>query len=224
MEGGKEQNYWPGFVDALSNVVLTLVFVLVVFVFALAMASNKIERKLLEIQPENLAKHNSLTEENAALKNQVHALTAELQQLKASYSNEQKKSLSRNPQDDSKVVSSISTQEAAGSEAASVKTDRTRITVYFSPMVSDLDEGSAKEIEIAAAKIVRAMPAYRVEIRSFIGNESYSIANRNAYYRAVNIRGALVERCQIPSASMDLKTVQVTHPGAPRVEVSFVAE
>ena len=48
MDGGREQNYWPGFVDALSNVVLTLVFVLVIFVFALAMASNKVEEKMQE--------------------------------------------------------------------------------------------------------------------------------------------------------------------------------
>ncbi len=46
MEGGKEQNYWPGFVDALSNVVLTLVFVLVIFVFALVMASSKVAERV----------------------------------------------------------------------------------------------------------------------------------------------------------------------------------
>ncbi|MEZ5730271.1 MAG: hypothetical protein R3E48_21225 [Burkholderiaceae bacterium] len=33
--GGKEANYWPGFVDALSNVVVVMVFVLVVFTIAL---------------------------------------------------------------------------------------------------------------------------------------------------------------------------------------------
>ena len=49
MEGGKEANYWPGFVDALSNVVLTLVFVLVIFVFALLMASNKVAKKMDEV-------------------------------------------------------------------------------------------------------------------------------------------------------------------------------
>jgi hypothetical protein len=49
MESAREQNYWPGFVDALSNVVLTLVFVLVVFVFALVVTSNKLEKKAAEI-------------------------------------------------------------------------------------------------------------------------------------------------------------------------------
>jgi len=224
MEGGKEQNYWPGFVDALSNVVLTLVFVLVVFVFALAMASNKIERKLQEIQPDNQGKRNALADENAALKNQVHALTVELQQLKISVNNEQKKNLAHNPQDASRVVSSINAQDAVGSDEASVRAERNLITVYFSPMVSDLDERAATDIETAVSGIVSTMPSYKVEIRSFVGNESYSGANRNAYYRAVNIRGQLVKKCQIPSTSIDLKTIQVARPGAPRVEISFVVQ
>jgi len=49
MDSGKEQNYWPGFVDALSNVVLTLVFVLVIFVFALAMASSNVAQRMEKI-------------------------------------------------------------------------------------------------------------------------------------------------------------------------------
>lgn len=48
MHDSKEQNYWPGFVDALSNVVLTLIFVLVVFVFALVITSSKIQQKASE--------------------------------------------------------------------------------------------------------------------------------------------------------------------------------
>jgi len=71
VENSREQNYWPGFVDALSNVVLTLVFVLVIFVFALAMASNKIEQKLQEVQPIALTKITELTQENADLKQQA---------------------------------------------------------------------------------------------------------------------------------------------------------
>lgn len=42
MEGGKEQNFWPGFVDALSNVVLVMIFVVVVFVLTLFYFSQKL--------------------------------------------------------------------------------------------------------------------------------------------------------------------------------------
>ena len=42
MESGKEQNFWPGFVDALSNVVLVMIFVVVVFVVTLFYYSQKL--------------------------------------------------------------------------------------------------------------------------------------------------------------------------------------
>lgn len=40
--GSKEQNFWPGFVDALSNVVLVMIFVVVVFVVTLFYYSQKL--------------------------------------------------------------------------------------------------------------------------------------------------------------------------------------
>jgi hypothetical protein len=42
MQSGKEQNFWPGFVDALSNVVLVMIFVVVVFVVTLFYYSQKL--------------------------------------------------------------------------------------------------------------------------------------------------------------------------------------
>jgi len=66
MNGYKEQNYWPGFVDALSNVVLTLVFVLVVFVFALVLTSDKLQERVEQlknsVQVETAAKQKAVEE------------------------------------------------------------------------------------------------------------------------------------------------------------------
>jgi hypothetical protein len=38
---GREQNYWPGFVDALSNVILVMIFVTLVFSAAIAFLASK---------------------------------------------------------------------------------------------------------------------------------------------------------------------------------------
>lgn len=58
MEGGKEQNFWPGFVDALSNVVLVMIFVVVVFVVTLFYYSQKLTQfrtaKLIERQEQQV--------------------------------------------------------------------------------------------------------------------------------------------------------------------------
>lgn len=42
MERSRELNYWPGFVDVLSNLVLTLVFLLVIFVVAMFAYAGKV--------------------------------------------------------------------------------------------------------------------------------------------------------------------------------------
>jgi outer membrane murein-binding lipoprotein Lpp len=48
MESGREQNFWPGFVDALSNLVLTLVFVMVIFVLAMFYLSSKVSQSRMD--------------------------------------------------------------------------------------------------------------------------------------------------------------------------------
>lgn len=58
MEGGKEQNFWPGFVDALSNVVLVMIFVVVVFVVTLfyysqKLAQTKVSQLISQTQSQN---------------------------------------------------------------------------------------------------------------------------------------------------------------------------
>ncbi|MDY7578539.1 hypothetical protein RGU70_09410 [Herbaspirillum sp. RTI4] len=62
MEGGKEQNFWPGFVDALSNVVLVMIFVVVVFVVTLFYYSQK----LAQIKALKLIQKRDLVEEVVA--------------------------------------------------------------------------------------------------------------------------------------------------------------
>lgn len=51
--GGKETNYWPGFVDAMTNVVVALVFVVIVLALALSMfvqllAQRQVEKMVAE--------------------------------------------------------------------------------------------------------------------------------------------------------------------------------
>lgn len=59
--GGKEANYWPGFVDALSNVVVVMVFVLVVFTIALIhFSQNKAKEIMAMAAAEKLDQTGSL--------------------------------------------------------------------------------------------------------------------------------------------------------------------
>jgi hypothetical protein len=93
MNNDKEMNYWPGFVDALSNVVLTLVFVLVVFVFALVFSSDKLKKRATSLstsaQQEMVARKEAeeekarLFQEQCELLESLQAARDQLRQLEA---------------------------------------------------------------------------------------------------------------------------------------------
>src|SRR5690349_22145149 len=63
MEGGKTANYWPGFVDALTNVVIAMVFVIVVLAIALSFAARLMGQRLAE---EIVKKHTAAAAASAA--------------------------------------------------------------------------------------------------------------------------------------------------------------
>jgi len=86
MAGGgsdKEQNYWPGFVDALSNVVLTLVFVLVVFVFALVITSGKLKQKSAQMAEQQTVQEKTSRERTTDLEAEVRTITSTRDKLAA---------------------------------------------------------------------------------------------------------------------------------------------
>ena len=80
MENGRQQNYWPGFVDALSNLVLTLVFVMTIFILALFYLSSKVAQvKMDNLCPEIQAE---LTKVKKDLDESRNALRAALVETK----------------------------------------------------------------------------------------------------------------------------------------------
>lgn len=62
MEGGKTANYWPGFVDALTNVVIAMVFVIVVLAIALSFAAQLMGKR---IAAETIKKYEAAASANA---------------------------------------------------------------------------------------------------------------------------------------------------------------
>ena len=89
--GGKEANYWPGFVDALSNVVVVMVFVLVVFTIGLIhfsqnkakeiVAQAALEQRDAAESPQEAAQAREFVSDLLASK--LEALMRENEQLRA---------------------------------------------------------------------------------------------------------------------------------------------
>lgn len=215
MEGGREQNYWPGFVDALSNVVLTLVFVLVVFVFALVMASNKVERKADEmIQAAHekaeaaAAAVSDPTKMIATLKEKLTQAEAEIQILKQKLPSEEDARLSDKPS--LIVFGEVKIIPSSG-----------KITIYYPGAVSDLDERSRSNLGGILDTLKDEMKGKKIAIRSYTGIESFSAARRLAYYRAMGMRNVLLGRPELASTPITSRIEQSKESGNGRVEVIY---
>ncbi len=168
---GREQNYWPGFVDVLSNVVLTLVFVLVVFVIALSLSANKVEKKLQEVieQKKKIEEQSKIPPSKSA----------------AAVMNE-------NIEVDSAQASKFA-DELSRTEAAIVKTPG-KLTIRYSSAGIDLDDASTKKLAQALEEVIKKSPNQKILINAYLGNEAYSVAQRLAYYRALYVRKFLMDK------------------------------
>ena len=187
MEGGKEPNYWPGFVDALSNVVLTLVFVLVIFVFALLMASNKVEKKMKEVVASETAQK--------AAQAQLEQALSELQQLRgqdqqgtpqkpmtAEQAQQQQACLRFNKSDDT--------------QKAEVSTDATAIVVTFGANAISVTESTTKAvhdfIEATKTKTGNAQTKFIIESPEDTASTSPLMARETQLGRMLNLRNSLL--------------------------------
>ena len=225
MEGGREQNYWPGFVDALSNVVLTLVFVLVIFVFALVMGSNKVEQKVREeSEKQTQSQNQAIEQENTELKKKVEQLTIEINQLRttsaqnASGAKDQQSIASDNVDKQIQIEEKPQGQNQGGVQ---VLQKATGVVLSFPNSVAEVDEKSADKLGHILAATIKNVGKHKVIIRSIVGKETLSAAQRLAYYRAVGARNYLISKLQETPSDIKVSIVNPPKPEDGRVEIIF---
>lgn len=228
MEGGRSQNYWPGFVDALSNVVLTLVFVLVIFVFALAMASNKVEQKRKEIVQSEKTQA-SQVQETTQLKEQLATLTKELQQFKgqASASNQNEhgsvevQAVTTQNEEKQIVIDSKEQKQVENQGPVTVKNATNTVILSYPLTVTEMDKESQDKLGHILDAIQKTNGARKALIRSIVGKETYSVAKRAAYYRAINARNTLIMNMGFTPSNITLTIVTPPQPENGHVEIIF---
>ena len=241
MESGKEQNYWPGFVDALSNVVLTLVFVLVIFVFALVMASNKVEKRMQEVvqaqeeQKATMSKQMTGNQlgagpEMAMLKEKLATAQAEIEKLREQLSKEASdkeltgstnQSAVATENNDKHIAIDNKAQAKAQQGAIDVKRSSSSITLGYPLQIAEMDEKSAMELGHVLEAMTKNMGKHKVLLRSIVGKESYSAARRLAYYRAIGARNYLMTKGGEEPSNITTTIVQPPQPEDGRVEIIF---
>jgi len=226
MDNSREQNYWPGFVDALSNVVLTLVFVIVIFVFALVMGSNKVEQKMQQIIQNDPSKDIKAAE-NAELKKQLAAMTVELKQLRARVSQNDVQLVSNNNEQIKIAVKDEGDKndpKKTTEGPVQVKSSTNTIDLAFPVAIAQMDQKSLIELDHVLQPLVKVVSKHKVVMRSIIGKETYSVARRLAYYRALNLRSYLISKLGENPADIIISIVTPQQPEDGHVEIVYKKE
>lgn len=210
--GGREQNYWPGFVDVLSNVVLVLVFVLVVFVMALSLSANKVEQKMQEIvKQKNDAKKEGCGEQKSS-------------NVEKNNSGEGKKN------ENETIAGNIEIKNTEDTQLSGIKLDGApvdikessgKLILYYPLSGVELDKKAAAELEAVLEKNREKLKKYKIILNSYIGKEQYSVANRLAYYRILYVRKFLIDKGFSVNSSIRSKILQSEEQGIGHVEIVF---
>lgn len=210
MEGKRELNYWPAFVDALSGLTLALVLVMVIFVvamfsFAAELSKRKVnaeveaERAKFAAAAENVRETSSIVSSPSSddSRSTEAAVIASLQQQIDKLKSQLRKVDSSNPRD----TVEVRRKEDKASDASGVSVDAVGnggIVVRFSIGNVALTPDSQSRFEQALGAALRLMPDAVVDLEATIGSETYSEARRNAYFRLMSVRNVVIDRDVLP--------------------------
>jgi len=174
---GREQNFWPGFVDALSNLVLTLVFVMVIFVLALFYLSSKVSQSKMEaLCPATKAELSRVKKDLAETREALRVALSQAGQVKDRVEVSERKAPALK-------------KEKISTEATSAGST---ITIRFPAGVVELDEDAKLVLDQAIAPLLASGQQIKTNLSAVPGPETFSEGKRIAFFRAVAIRNYLI--------------------------------
>ena len=185
-----EMNYWPGFVDALANLVLALVFVVVIFTLALAVISSKVGAKAV-------AKEVARAKEQGVTEEKMKELSEEVKKLQSQLAEKDKllnlQARSAPPPPPAPEI------KQAGQSAADV-------TFTYDPGSFELGPDALSTLD-KLMKSKGSDPSSKIfNIVAYPSSGAFSAEKRSAYYRMVALRNLLIER-GVPADNIKTKTV-----------------
>lgn len=199
--GGSGANaYWPGFVDALTNVVIAMIFVIVVLAISLSFAAQMMGKKLAE----------KLIEEHKAKTAQAPpAATPPPAQLQAAPS-----ALVKTTR-----IAVVGNEVAASAPAAALRQVRNTLQLDYAATAITLDTAAADRFK-AAVVALGSLGQRRVEVVA--GGPGMAIGDnqRAAYLRVMALRNQLLELGVAPDR-IDVRIDTAADLPAPRLNVSF---
>lgn len=199
--GGSGANaYWPGFVDALTNVVIAMIFVVVVLAISLSFAAQMMGKKLAE----------KLIEEHKAKVAQAPPRPDLPAQLPAQESS----------------LSSTTRIEVAGSEAAAsaptaaVRQLRNTLQLDYTSAAITLNPEATDRFKAAVGGMGASLGQRRVEIVAGGPAMSLSDNQRAAYLRVMSVRNLLLE-LGVPADRIAVRIDTEVNLSTPRLNIAF---
>jgi outer membrane protein OmpA-like peptidoglycan-associated protein len=203
MEGGKGGNsYWPGFVDALTNVVIAMIFVIVVLAIALSFAAQLMGKKLAE---QYIAAAAASAAAAAPAKPAPAAAPAEVLPVPESRRS-------------GRTRIAVSGGEAASSpNPARVGAVRNVLQLDFAPNATTLDPAAAEQLKVALAPVERRQ---RAVVIANGPDMQLSFNQRSAYLRVMAVRNVLIEQ-GFPPGKVSVRIDTQSTMKSATVNVSF---
>ncbi len=211
-----EENYWPGYVDALTTMTMVLTFIMLVLGLAVFSLSQNVSKGMLESiasamkLTDGMAKDMSPDDITRMVIERVEkqdeamvAARAEASRLAVVQPDEVRQSLSGQAVEpgtpgsavvERRIESAALAPTAPNIPAMTITKQQAQLRLVYKPRATGLDDAAREAIAQALAADSALQTAKTVEIIAGVdsGNLAVSDANRIAYYRALILRGQLM--------------------------------
>lgn len=197
----ESDNYWPGYVDALTSMVQVLAFVMMMLAMAVFVLSQSVSKRAVEAIA---AAVNADVKPNSDMKQLTQAVMDKLDVLRKSASPDLAKEKPPAPQTPAEA-SPADEQKVAGSRIAAraqprtapvePKPDAPRLAIEFEGGSYRLDEPGARSIAgfVGHHAVADKAKSIVVNAYAYTGEGAISEARRLAYYRAMMARKQLID-------------------------------
>jgi len=211
----ESENHWPGYVDALTTMVMILIFVMMILSVAFFSASANTSRALVERIASTIGVN--VSQPNVSGEEMADKLVDLLQNERKKGNTGTSASEAPPPAFNTQAAETIVRSQAtavADTSAGKVRIDsaETNLTVMFQPRATNVDADSLNEIEtfIAATFGLPRPVYYQLTAYANMSAGGLSDSRRVAYYRAMFARQKLIAK------GVDPKLISVRIEDSPR--------
>jgi hypothetical protein len=223
----EEENYWPGYVDALTTMTMVLTFIMLVLGLAVFSLSQNVSKGMLETIATAMKIKDSIPQDISS--DDLAKLVIErIEKKDADFESAQKAveimksargttggDLAGGKTNDASAGASLderrieSTQDASkgrSADAIDMRKQDANLRLIYKARATGLDDAAKAEVTKAFAPDTALRNAAIIEIIAGVDKASPAVTdgNRIAYYRALTVRGQLIE-AGIPAEKLRVK-------------------